>query len=78
MTDKERIKSILEQIDKEFPDRIKLGNRLNEVYKILAMGELELLTLDQYRGQNMDYVLAELQKEGLAVGDKLNELEKRL
>jgi|MDSZ01.2.fsa_nt_gb hypothetical protein len=78
MTDKERIKSILEQIDKEFPDRIKLGNRLNEVYKILAMGELELLTLDQYRGQNMDYVLAELQKEGLAVGDKLNELEKKI
>ena len=78
MTDKQRIEYLLKSINKEFPDRIKLGNRLKEVYKILAMDKLELLTLDQYRGQNMDFVLEQLQKEGLELGDTIRELDKEI
>jgi hypothetical protein len=78
MTDKERIERILKIINLEYPDRIKLGKRMNEVYKILAMDELELLTLDQYRGQNMDFVLEKLQKEGLALGDTMRQLDRQI
>ena len=78
MTDKEKFEALLKKINKEFPDRKKLGRRLGEVYQILAMDELELLTLDQYRGQNMDYVLQQLQIEGLALGDTLRELDEEI
>ena len=78
MTDKERIEQLLNSINKDFPERIDLGKRLKEVYRIMAMDELELLTLDQYQGQNMDYVLQQLQKEGLELGDKITALDKQI
>lgn len=77
-TDKERIEQLLKSINKDFPERIELGKRLGEVYKIMAMDELELLTLDQYQGQNMDYVLQQLQREGLELGDKVSALDKEI
>ena len=75
MTDKEKLEQMIDLINKLHPTMTDIRERMGYVYKVLAMDENEFSTLDEFRGQNKDYVLERLQKEGLELGKELSEIE---
>tara|TARA_R100001129_G_scaffold77933_1_gene53097 strand:- start:3401 stop:5017 length:1617 start_codon:yes stop_codon:yes gene_type:complete len=75
VSDVSRLEDSFEKINKAFPTRVDLGERLGYLYEILAMDDLELLTLDEYRGQNIDNVLSRINQEALEIADEIKKMD---